>query len=214
MQQHQHFTAVEEPDAWATFRVKIWLACSHPCKYPYRLMKWWWWGIWGCNSCYVLLDTCIKPSCTSMLICTVRSDVLIILLLKTCLHYPRDARNFNAAFPVKFDSMGTMRFSVCSLWLVGWQQRCTHCWKRPAWSLRAPQGAGGVTVSPESSFLGGIETTSILALAFSQSLKDIHVWFHHLRSSWGSATSVSQNNSGSVLMVWPENEKYSAWMND
>lgn len=56
-----------------------------------------------------------------MLICTVHSDVLIISLLKTCLHYPGDTRNVNAAFPVKFGPVGTMRVSGCSPWLVGWQ---------------------------------------------------------------------------------------------
>lgn len=71
-----------------------------------------------------------------MLICTVSSDVLIISLLKTCLHYPGDTRNVNAAFPVKCGPMGTTRVSLCSPWLVVWQWRCST-------AERGTQGAQG-----------------------------------------------------------------------
>lgn len=90
----------------------------------------------------MFMDAYLKPSCTWMLICTVHSDVLIIFLLKTCWHYPGDTRNVNAAFPVKFGPMGTMRVSVCCPWLVGPPWRCTTV-RRALAASRATTGSSG-----------------------------------------------------------------------
>lgn len=103
-----------------------------------------------------------------MLICTVSSDVLIISLLKTCLHYPGDTRNVNAAFPVKCGPMGTTRVSLCSPWLVVWQWRCSTAER----GTRSLSGRPKKLREPEESLqspvilFGEIEATSILAFAF------------------------------------------------
>lgn len=136
-----------------------------------------------------------------MLICTVHSDVLIIFLLKTCWHYPGDTRNVNAAFPVKFGPMGTMRVSVCSPWLAGHLWRCTAV-RRALAASQATTGSSGSLNSHYNNLHGRL----ILSFTFS---------FGQFTCGPSSpfpqflSPSASQSKSGSGLMISSQQMKSS-----